>query len=124
MIPIKQILVLEDCLELREDLVIELREAGLVVIEAASGAEFREKIGAHSPDILLCDVQLPDANGISLVEEMGIDLSNKNPPQVIFISAFSDSVLRTRALETGAYAFLVKPVDYGQLLALISDALE
>lgn len=124
MIPIKQILVLEDCLELREDLVIELREAGLDVIEAASGAEFRDKIGAHSPDILLCDVQLPDANGISLVEEMGIDVSSKKPPHVIFISAFSDSVLRTRAIETGAYAFLVKPVDYRELFTIISDALK
>ena len=59
------------------------------------------------PDLVICDVYLPDGDGIAFVAEIDVD--------AIMISAASDGATVRRALRAGAMDYLIKPFDPGQL---------
>lgn len=117
-----RILCVEDTPELREDLVQELQDANYEVIEAENGLDALALLERHTPDLVLCDIQLPDMDGISVLAALRASASPDVP--VIIISAFSDAALRNRAAEFAVEGFMVKPVDYGNLLTFISTIFE
>lgn len=78
--------------------------AGFTALEAVRGVrEARAAVRDHQPDLVLCDVYLPDGDGIDLVAEIDVD--------AIVISAASDAHTVRRALRAGALGYLVKPFD-------------
>lgn len=111
------ILLVEDTPELREDLAIELEDAGYHVIEAGDGRTAISAFAKESPDLIICDIQLPDIDGISVLEELR--QSDKGKVPGIIVSAFSDSALQAKANSVGVVSFLVKPIDYDKLIALV-----
>lgn len=118
-----RILCVEDTPELREDLAIELRDAGYEVIEATDGSEALSAFGSVRPDLVLCDIQLPKVDGMALLAAIrATDGPGRDTP-VIVMSAYSDADLRDRANWLGIKGFLVKPIDYDRLLALIQNTL-
>jgi DNA-binding response OmpR family regulator len=112
----------EDALELREDLVYELQDANYEVIEAGTGHAALAALESSEPDLVLCDIQLPDMDGLFVLAS--IRASARSDVPVIILSAFSDAPLRNRAADFGIERFMVKPVDYGELLAIISTILD
>ncbi len=111
-----RILYVEDNAELREDLAGELREEGYDVIEAGDGREGLDAILAGGVDLVLCDVQLPSLDGIALLRELG-----RHPvplPHVVMLTAFGDRATQELAQASGAAQILVKPVDFGEVMAL------
>lgn len=89
------------------------------LIEAATLATARAVTAEEHVDIVLLDVRLPDGNGLDLATELaGRPLAER--PRVIVLSASVLATERTAALETGADAFLAKPFDSGELIALLS----
>lgn len=117
-----RILLVEDTAELREDLALELRDAGYEVIEAAEGNLALAYFAAEAPDLVLCDIQLPDIDGLSVLACMR-ETHGVSPVPAIVVSAFSDSELRNQARNLGATGFMVKPIDYEELIASISRVL-
>jgi DNA-binding response OmpR family regulator len=117
-----RILCVEDTPELREDLVLELQDANYEVIEAANGNDALAALERHNPDLVLCDIQLPDMDGISVLAAIRAGALPDVP--VIMVSAFSDASIRNRAAEFGIARFMVKPVDYDDLLTCISTIFE
>jgi FixJ family two-component response regulator len=70
---------------------------------------------------LICDVQLPGVNGMDLQNRLdGLGLSIPT----IFITAYPNEEVRTRALGAGAVCFLHKPFDAQSLIHCIENALE
>ncbi|MCH7627597.1 MULTISPECIES: response regulator [Novosphingobium] len=110
-----RILCIEDNDELREDLVGELRDEGYEVIETGDGREGLEVIVAGGIDLVLCDVQLPSLDGIALLRELGRRMDVL--PRIIMLTAFSDRATQDLALASGAVAVMVKPIDFGAVLA-------
>ena len=93
---------------------------GLGAETYASGEEFIEAMPGHAPDCLLLDLQLPGLNGLAVqtwLQQSGLKLP------VIFITASEGLEARTQALESGAVAWLCKPVDDAALLQTITFAL-
>jgi len=84
----------------------------------ASAEEFLESGCVQETSCLITDVQMPGMNGIALQDRLIAD-GCRMP--VIVMSANSATTLRTRALDAGAVAFLVKPFD-GELLVECLDA--
>jgi two-component system nitrogen regulation response regulator GlnG len=91
---------------------IEVVVAGTV---AEGMALFRER----RPDVVVLDLQLPDGSGLQVFEEVR-KVSKKTP--VIFITAHGTAETAIEAMKHGAFDYLVKPVDYDGLSALLKRA--
>jgi FixJ family two-component response regulator len=70
---------------------------------------------------LITDVQMPDISGIEL---QNILIAEGKGIPIIFITAFPDEGIRTRALKAGAIGFLSKPFEGSSLIQCIDDALK
>lgn len=83
---------------------IVARRPGFVALDPVRGVrEARAAVRDHTPDLVVCDVYLPDGDGIAFVAELEVD--------AIVISAASDGATVRRALRAGALDYLVKPFE-------------
>jgi len=114
------IAIVEDDSSVRKALARLLRASGLGADTYASGEEFLQALPGHAPDCLLLDLQLPGLNG--LVVQLRLRQSGLKVP-VVFISATEGLELRQQAMQSGALAWLRKPVDDQVLLNTINLAL-
>lgn len=89
-----------------------------VVGECSNGAEAVEAARALAPDLLLLDVQMPEAGGFDVLAALAED----RPPLVIFVTAYDSYAVR--AFEVNAFDYLLKPFDRERFGAAISRAKE
>jgi len=118
------ILTIEDDRESRELLAEALAGQGYQVLQAAEGRSGLASIAAHRPDLVLCDILLPDVSGFEIMEQLAArpeDGLAATP--FIFLSALDDreSILRGRRL--GADDYVTKPVDFDILLEIVKRRL-
>ncbi|MFP5454409.1 MAG: nitrogen regulation protein NR(I) [Alphaproteobacteria bacterium] len=97
-----------------------MRRAGHVVETAASVADQRRLFASFDPQVLVTDVMLPDGNGLDVIPEM---LAKDPGLPVIVLSAQNTFTTALRATEQGAFDYLPKPFDLGELTRAVSDAL-
>ncbi len=116
------ILVAEDHADLREWLSAELAEAGQVV-EAADGLAALAAAREALPDLIVADVRMPGIDGFELCRRIRADERTSHVP-VILISAGSSVDRRVEGSESGADAFLGKPLEGRELRARASALLE
>jgi FixJ family two-component response regulator len=114
------IAVVEDDKSVRRALGRLLRTAGWEAVTYASGEEFLVALGDHPPDCLLLDFHLPGLNGLAIQSSLR-DSGSKLP--VVFITASEGMEERAQALESGAIAWLRKPINDLTLLETITLAL-
>ncbi len=87
-----------------------------LVAEASTGREGIEQFRAHTPDITLMDLQMPDQNGIEAI----IAIREEAPhARIIIFTTYSGDVQVRRALEAGARAYLLKNLLHKELLDTI-----
>jgi len=84
-----------------------------VVAYAQSCSEARLAVQENSPDLILLDVHLPDANGLDLLHELRAD---RIPVGVIVITAAREANSVRAAVEGGATHYLIKPFEYSDLV--------
>jgi FixJ family two-component response regulator len=115
--------VIDDDASVRKALARLLRACGYEVETFASGAEFLESslAGAGAPDCLVLDVHMPSVSGLDVQATL---LERDIHIPIIFITAYDDNVLRDRALQQGAVAYLRKPLTEQTLLAAIATAVD
>jgi signal transduction histidine kinase/CheY-like chemotaxis protein len=117
----ESILVLEDNVKLREQTCRLLGEAGYIVESATSGAEALAVAHRVSFDLLLCDVQLPDMNGIAAFRQLrGLDPALAG----VAMTGYSNWQLAMDAVRAGFTGFLVKPFTAEEMLSAIASALD
>lgn len=116
----KKVLILEDELNIRSFVVINLKRAGYDVIEAGLGQEALDKL-AQNPDIgvAILDVMLPDIDGFEVCRS--IRTTNKQIG-IIMLTARSQEMDKVTGLMTGADDYMTKPFSPAELTARI-DAL-
>ena len=98
-----------------------VQSLGFSALTFASAREFLRSARRHEISCLITDVQMPDISGIELQNILFAE--GKNVP-IIFITAFPDEGIRTRALKAGAIGFLSKPFEGSTLIQCIADALK
>ncbi|GAA0804358.1 response regulator [Faecalicatena orotica] len=86
---------------------------------AANGKDALEKIQETEPDLILMDINLPERDGLSVLEEVN---RNKVIPSIIVSGEFSGELV-DRANEVGVFGYLLKPIDEKQLEVTIKVAL-
>ncbi len=106
-----KILLVDDTPENLTALEALLRQAGVPILRASSGAAALELLLAHDVSLALLDVQMPEMDGFELAELMRGAERTKHVP-IIFVTAGSRDPSRMfKGYETGAVDFLYKPVD-------------
>ncbi len=115
-----QVLIIDDDSAIRELLREFLAEEGLATSEAASAAEARQAMEAADPDVILLDMWLPDGDGLDVLDS----LRGRPEIPVIVITADSSSSRTIRAMQAGAFDYLVKPLEPEAVRAAIRRALE
>jgi len=116
----KRILVLDDEAPVREVLRIVLEAEGYAVSEAASLEEGRNRFFREGADLVVCDLLLPDGNGLELVREARD--AGKDTPFLV-ITAHTTPAQAITALREGACDYLSKPFDVEVLKAVVAKHL-
>jgi PAS domain S-box-containing protein len=94
------------------------RRPGIRLISAMRPQLGLELAGEHHPDLVLLDLDLPDMPGEEVLRRLRAEPNTADVP-VVILSADARPGLITRLLEQGARAFLTKPLDVKELLALL-----
>ncbi|MBY6127765.1 sigma-54 dependent transcriptional regulator [Qipengyuania aquimaris] len=114
-----EVLIIEDSPSLALGYAAQLEEAGYAITVAGTLAEAREALRGSSYAAALLDLQLPDGDGLSLLEKR-----NDNSPAFIVITSDGSLSRAIAAMRVGAFDFLVKPVAGTRLLATTRAAVD
>jgi DNA-binding NtrC family response regulator len=106
----------EDEKLLRWTLAEKLKKAGHVVHQAEDLATAAGHLDRHQPDVMLLDLSLPDGHGLDFYERHRSRLEDTVTIVMTAVGQVEDAV---RSMKLGALDFLSKPVDQGELIALI-----
>jgi two-component system nitrogen regulation response regulator NtrX len=117
-----RILVVDDEADIRELVREILTEEGYVVEVAATAAEARAACARQVPDLVLLDIWMPDADGISLLREWQQNQSLQAP--VVMMSGHGTVETAVEATRLGAVDYVEKPLSLAKLLRTVSNALE
>lgn len=104
----KTIMVVDDSASLRQVVNIALKGAGYDVIEAADGQIALNKLGNQKISLIVCDVNMPNMDGISFVRELKQQPSHKFTP-VIMLTTETQEEKKREGQAAGAKAWVVKP---------------
>jgi len=119
----KTILCIEDEIDLRTDIAEELSAAGYDVVEAANGREALARLETVHPDLILCDITMPELNGYEFMAKVRSEREDLAEVPFIFLTALADRTEMLNGKNAGADDYLVKPVDYDDLLATVKSQL-
>ncbi len=116
------ILIIEDEHLLGSELQRHYNKLGYEVIWLQSYSEAQRKLHSKKfdPSLILSDLNLPDGNGLDLLEKYGKNMSSC---EWIFLTGYGDVPDSVRALRLGAFDFLIKPCPLEQLDLIIRSAL-
>ncbi|MFC5386197.1 response regulator [Aquamicrobium segne] len=113
------VLCVEDEQTLRRDIADELSEAGYAVLEASNGRQALDLLRNARPDLILCDISMPDLNGYDLLKAVHAKGADYAGIPFVFLSALGDPREIVEGKRLGADDYLVKPIDYDLLLATV-----
>ena len=97
-----------------------LRSAGMNVETFPSGGEFLDAVQMYQPDCVVLDLHMPGVNGFEVQSRLA---QSKKLLPIVVITGHDTPEARARALDGGASAYLLKPVDERTLLDAISAAI-
>ena len=106
----KTILVIEDTPEMRENITEILQLAPYDVMEAANGKEGIERARQARPDLILCDIMMPELDGYGVLHILGKDPALADVP-FIFLTAKAELADFRFGMNLGADDYLTKPFD-------------
>lgn len=107
-----RILVIEDDTLVVRTIATHLKKKGYELKLAENGEEGLKAYKEFQPDLTLLDIKLPDFNGLEVLRQ--IKQFDKNAT-VIVMTAFDDMKTTVEAIKTGAFEYLVKPLNYMEL---------
>ena len=114
----KTILIIDDDEYCRTPAAILLRRDGWNVLEAADGERGMELALEHRPDVILCDLMMPRGNGFHVCRTV-----RANPEmaqtKLVVMSGSDYEADRQGAKEAGADAYLLKPIEFAELRAVV-----
>ena len=114
------ILCVDDEADIRQLIAEELVDAGFAVLQAENGREGLEVIQTKWPDVVICDITMPEMNGHELLAEIQVNHPEFSNIPFIFLTALTDKDNLVAGLKAGAADFLTKPIDFDILMAKVA----
>jgi two-component system response regulator AtoC len=115
------ILIVDDERLLRLTLRSRLEDKGFIVVEGETGEEAVRLVGEEDPDLVLLDYQLPDRNGLEVLD---ILLQRDRDLPVVMITGHGSVEGAVRAMRRGAIDYLEKPFEFDALLLTVESSLQ
>ena len=116
-----KILIIDDETQLRKLLARIIGLEGYEIIEASDCASGLKMLRQHKPDVVLCDVKLPDGNGVEMIGR----IKEESPHcEVILLTAYGNIPDGVQAIKNGAFDYITKGDDNHKILPLLSRATE
>ncbi len=119
----KNILLIDDDPELRQLTSQLLSHEGYRVVEAENGKRALELVVQRPPDLVLCDVKMPEMDGFGVLHELGRNPRTADIP-FIFISGKVERADVRRGMDQGADDYLTKPFQASELLDAVEGRLK
>lgn len=117
----KSVLVIDDDPLIRKTLSSYLSKKGFEALVAEDGEEGLQKYEERIPDLVILDIRLPDVDGLEVLGR----IREKNPnASIIIMTAYDDMKTTIEAIKSGAFEYLVKPLDYVELDLTIDKAFQ
>jgi len=120
---IHKILVVDDEEEVRNTIRLQLKGTGLEVVEAEDGKRGIEILDAENVitvDAILCDVRMPNINGVEAVAYFRREYPHI---PVIVLTGYPDVKLAVDFMKEGVFEYLVKPVEKEKLVEVVMKAI-
>jgi DNA-binding response OmpR family regulator len=117
-----KILVIEDEPEMRRNLLTILKLEQFEALGAENGRSGLELARRDKPDLILCDVMMPELDGYGVLERLRADTATVTTP-FIFLTAKGEKPDIRAGMNLGADDYLIKPVGKSDLLSAISARL-
>jgi len=116
-----RILVVDDEPMMADSLKQNLMEEGFSVDTAATGAEAIELFDQGGHHLAICDLQLPDMDGLEVMRHMK---DARPTTEVIVVTGYGSVARAVEATKAGAFYFVEKPFDFEEIQPLVDKALE
>ncbi|MEB2785252.1 response regulator [Algoriphagus persicinus] len=117
------VLIIEDNLEMCENIADILKLGNYEVLTANNGKEGVKLALAHKPDLILCDIMMPELDGYGVLHVLGKYLTTSDTP-FIFLTAKSEKEDFRKGMGLGADDYLIKPFDGMELLETVEMRLK
>lgn len=114
------VLIADDDPHIRDVIRFALSKEGVQVTEAADGAEALSRFAASTPDLVILDVGMPEADGLDVCRE--IRKTHQTP--ILFLSARDEEIDRVLGLEIGGDDYVGKPFSPRELTARVKAILK
>lgn len=112
------VLVVDDSSTVRQQVSASLSQAGFNVVEACDGVEGKVRIDAGGVACVICDVNMPNKNGLEMVEEVKSDARHSQLP-IVMLTTEGATELIEKAKKAGACGWIVKPFKAELLVAAV-----
>ncbi len=119
----KRLLVVEDNAPLLQAISLCLTKAGLEVMTSRNGNDALVRIAETIPDLIVSDVMMPGINGFAFAAKIRSNPRTDLIP-IVFLTAKDTRADRIAGFEAGVDAYLVKPFEPEELIAVIKNILE
>ncbi len=114
------VLVVDDDAGIRESAAMALEKVGLKTLQAGDVTSALQLLRAHRVDVVLSDIYMPGETGLTLLQAIA---ERRDPPRVILMTARGTIETTALAQRIGAFDYLAKPFDLGELIARVRAAL-
>lgn len=118
----KQILIVDDEVQILALLGILFRRSGFTVLKAENARSALNILESTTPDLLIIDVMMPDMDGIELCQRVRARAQTAMTPVILFSARFDTRTVR-KGLEAGANEYITKLTPHLELLAKVRGML-
>jgi two-component system, NtrC family, response regulator len=115
------ILLIDDEEKLRSLLARIIRLEGFTVTEAANLKAASKLLEKEAADVILCDVKLPDGNGVDFIQTVKPRYANT---EIILLTAYGNIADGVQAMKSGAFDYITKGDDNDKIIPLLNRAME
>lgn len=116
-----KVLIVDDEEKLRNLITRIIRLEGYTAFEAGDLKTAHKILDAEEPDVILCDVKLPDGNGVDFITEV----KKRHPlTEIILLTAYGNIPDGIQAMKNGAFDYITKGDDNNKVIPLLNKALE
>lgn len=114
------VMVVDDSSSFRTVVTLALKRVGYSVVEASDGRDAVRKLDAQPIDLIVCDVNMPEMDGISFVRHVRGTATHRRTPVIMLTTETSDAK-KQAGRDVGANAWITKPFQPSKLVEMVGN---